>query len=342
MSDLWWEIFGVRPVWIEITRRPSEDIGFALNHYKRSHRAYELLSHPEKNDMVLHWYSKRQQFVGVSKVAKPAIEWKGSRVVILKDFQGLPKSSLTLEKIRPFGKKIGLIRDSIAQKGVSTHFPFQPYGPAGWDLPRPALAYLTAAPSELISLLGAIYKSSLQNNSAAPTWADLELGETAHITSRKSQKFKDERFKRYLTANEELILTDSGKILPPDRSSLQAAHRQHNALQNRLAKWLKGKGLQPESQRAMDKYPIDIQWRSGSTLYVAEVKSLNSLNESSQIRRGIGQVLHYRFLAARQHQELDVVAALILPREPGTEWVELCEEVGIVLAWPNQFGRLLH
>jgi hypothetical protein len=340
-KSYWWNELQVRPVWVEITRRPNDDIGVDLTHHNSSPKAFELLGEPEPGDKVLHWDSKRQQFVGVSTVDTPAYRSKGSRIVTLKNFTGLPKDSLSLEKIRPHGQKISQIRDALSPKNESVYFPLQPYGPSGWDMLRPALAYLTAAPSELVALLGGIYERSLQNNSVAPNWTQLQLGRVTPTSVSKNGKAKDEDFKRYLRANEDLIVTDSGKILSPDRSLLQAAHRQHNALQNKLAKWLQVQGLHPESQRAMDKYPIDIQWRIGSTLYVAEVKSISSSNQSSQIRRGIGQVLHYRFLADRQHENLNVVAALILPRKPDTDWLEVCGDVDILVAWPSAFERLL-
>lgn len=339
-KNYWWNEQQVRPVWVEITRRPDDGIGIDLNHHKSSPLAFELLAEPEAGDKVFHWDSKRKQFVGVSTVEKSAHRFNGSRIVNLKNFVGLPKDSLNLEKIRIHGKSIGRIRDSISPTKKSLYFPFQPYGEQGWATPRPAQAYLTAAPAELVALLGAIYESSVHHNSIAPNWKQLQLGPTSKVVTRKKKNTSKEDFKRYLEANEDLIVGNSGKILPPDRSLLQAAHRQHNSLQNKLAKWLEAQGIRPESQRAMDRYPIDIQWQRGSTLYVAEVKSINATNENSQIRRGIGQVLQYRFLAARQHLNLDVVAALILPREPDTDWLEVCDEVGILVAWPSNFRRL--
>jgi hypothetical protein len=340
MSELWWEEIGVRPVWVEITRRPNDGIGVDLNHHESSHRAYKLLSQPQPDDKVLHWDSKRQQFVGVSTVASAPFDKGQNRWVTLKGFNGLPVNSLTLELVRPYGKQIGRIRESISKTSKSTHFPFQPYGSEGWALLRPALAYLTAAPNELISLLGGIYESMRDGDLSSPTWKDYGLGPALKVQTKSGNARDKQSLRRYVEANEELIVTPSGNVKVPDHTLLEVGYRQHNALQNKVAAWLRSRNLTPVSQRAMDRYPVDIQWEDNHTLCVAEVKSINSSNELSQMRRGIGQVLHYRYLASQQHDSFTVVAALIVPRRPSKEWLAICAEVGIRVGWPGEFNRL--
>ena len=102
--------------------------------------------------------------------------------------------------------------------------------------------------------------------------------------------------------------------------------------------------MEPFGAQPLDPLPVDIQWRRGSIHVVGEVKSLKPENETAQMRRGIGQVLHYRKL----FQELNkpgvtsVEAALIVSRKPDKIWVRLCEDLRIRLAWPSQFGALTY
>lgn len=341
MTSYWWNDLNIRPVWVEITRRPNDDIGKDLNHERASRKAYDLLAEPRPRDKVLHWDSKRGQFVGVSTVARYHFDEGKTRWVPLKGFEGFPLDSLTLELIRSQGRQIGRIRESLSPAGQSTHYPFQPYGAEGWGLLRPALAYLTAAPLELVALLGGIYTSSIPSSGPAPTWEDYGLGTPSRLGQSKNRAGSTAR-RRYLEANEDLVVTSSGELRLPNHSRLEAGHRQHNALQNKVAAWLRDQGLVPLSQRALDQYPVDIQWEDGRTLCVAEVKSINSGNEISQMRRGIGQVLHYRHLASKQDSTRKVRPALIVPRKPSKEWIDICEDVGIIVAWPGRFQRLRH
>jgi hypothetical protein len=174
-----------------------------------------------------------------------------------------------------------------------------------------------------------------------PAWTDYGLGTGLPIKSSKSEMTG--AFRRYIEANEDIIVTAKNEAKLRGDKALQAAYRQHNALQNKFAKWLRSRGLKPESKRALDKYPIDIQWQVGKTLFVAEVKSVTKSNEMSQLRRGLGQVLHYRYLATGQHPELDVVAVLIVPDRPSAsdDWTAVCEHAGVALAWPPKFQKLL-
>lgn len=331
----------LQAVWVEITRRPNDDIGFDLNHDRSSTRAYRLLAEPALGDRVLHWDSKRKQFVGTSIVRQSFRDHGTNRRIQLVDFRGFPDGSLTLKMIQRYGPAIGKIRDSLDTSNGPTHFPFAPYGSAGWKRVRPALAYLTIAPHDLVALLGGIYESMRRENPAVPAWLEYGLGPSRRVKSPKSDI--PAAFRRYVEANEDIAVTAQNEAALFNNKALQAAYRQHNSLQNKLATWLRARGLEPESKRAMDKYPVDIQWQVGNTLYVAEVKSLTTYSELSQLRRGLGQVLHYRHLAAAQHPQLDVVAVLVIPRTPSTsdDWKAVCSGVNVLLAWPPHFdGRL--
>jgi len=331
----------LRPVWVEVTRRPNDDIGVDLNHDRSSPRPYRLLAEPAPGDRVLHWDSKRQQFVGTSVVRLGHRDHGTKRQVELKNFRRFADGSLTLEMIQRHGMAIGKIRDSLDTSNGPVRYPFAPYGSAGWKRVRPALAYLSVAPADLVALLGGIYDSARQGNPLIPMWGDYGLGSTRRLPS--SDSAMSAAFRRYVEANEDITVTAQNEAKLRNDKALQAAYRQHNTLQNKLAMWLRARGLSPESKRALDKYPVDIQWQVGQTLFVAEVKSLIKSNELSQLRRGLGQILHYRYLAAAQYPELDVVAVLIVPRSPTTsdDWSAVCRHAGVLLAWPPRFDKLL-
>ncbi len=337
MTTYWWDHEGVRPVWVEITRRPNDDIGVDLNHSRESRNAYRLLGEPRPGDAVLHWDSKRQQFVGASAVKSPPRDQGARRWIELKQFIGFPHDSVTLNFIRRHGTKIGAIRENGGDP--RTHYPFAPYGDAGWRKVRPVLAYLTAAPTELISLLGGIYESSRNNDSTWPSWRDLGLGQPNKVKPLKPVDTPG--FLRYLTANEDIDVSSGGISRLPNVHALEAAYREHNRLQNRLASWLKEQGITPESQRAMDRYPVDIQWRHREKVYIGEVKSLSGSNEMQQMRRALGQVLHYRHLAERQLKGTEVQAVIVVPRSPGPDWVETCKKAGVTVVWPETFTHLV-
>ena len=72
---------------------------------------------------------------------------------------------------------------------------------------------------------------------------------------------------------------------------------------------------------------------------MAEVKSLNHVNEVRQLRLGLGQVLHYRSLFSASVP--DVRAVLAVEYEPtDPDWVALCHGHGVELVWPGSADRL--
>jgi len=61
---------------------------------------------------------------------------------------------------------------------------------------------------------------------------------------------------------------------------------------------------------------------------------LTEQNEEKQLRRNHGQVLRYRHLLSRGGKQ--VRAVLVAEREPSDHtWLQLCEDVGVVLVWPE-------
>jgi len=335
-KTFWWRDLGVRPVWVEITQRPLEDVGRDLNHsYKRT---WPLLADARRGDHVLHWYSKMGCFVGCSEVSDSDVDIRGKdHYRYLTNFTQFPDAAISLEALRLNWKKIQKCHDNHANrvpKGMSPLFPFAPYAKT-WKRLQPQLNYLTAAPPELTALLGSIYEAHRKGSKLYKSWSALGLGGTNIVVETSKPTYE---------RADELVSIAQGEVRVPDAAELEKSTRIHRRVQNQAADWLQKKGLEPFGAQPLDPLPVDIQWRRGSIHVVGEVKSLKPENETAQMRRGIGQVLHYRKL----FQELNkpgvtsVEAALIVSRKPDKIWVRLCEDLRIRLAWPSQFGALTY
>ena len=338
-SELWWREETAQRIWIEITRRPNDDIGSDIRHNTEQVRL--LLEIAKKGDKVIHWDSKRGCFVGISTINDSKPRKIGDDLgLLLSDFTQFPKGILTLEQIREQWKLVKEIHEEFSVPGESLYFPFAPYGSSGWKALRPRLAYLAIAPPSLVDVLGAIYKQHAEPSTSQPWEAfGVSTGLLPKITKAKQRplvkysKAKEEQSSianTWLTSNEALV----------------KATAEHHKLQNLLATWLKRNGFAPDSTRAMEKLIVDLKWREGNTLCVCEVKTLGR-EESNQLRLGLGQVLSYRFETNKiegKRAGTNVKAVLAIDRQPSQEilelWEGLCDELGVLLVWPSEFRRI--
>jgi hypothetical protein len=332
----WWQYLGVRPVWVEITQRPLKDVGSDLNHFNK--RTWPLLAEAQRGDHVLHWYSKMGCFVGCSEISDSKVDIQGEdHFRYLTNFTQFPDTAISLPALRMNWTKIQKCHDDHSArvpKGSSLLFPFAPYAKT-WKRLQPQLNYLTVAPPELTALLGSIYEAHRKGSKLYKSWSELGLGGTNVVV-----KIPKPVYQRV----DELVTIAQGEVRIPDTAELEESTRMHRRLQNQAAVWLQKKGLAPFGAQPRDPLPVDIQWHRGSIHVVGEVKSLKLENETAQMRRGIGQVLHYRKLFEDLNTPgvTSVEAALIVSREPDKIWVRLCEDLRIRLAWPSQFGALTY
>jgi hypothetical protein len=113
----------------------------------------------------------------------------------------------------------------------------------------------------------------------------------------------------------------------------------HVDTQNALASFLGERGIVPR-RPATGEPSFDLAWMVGDTVFVAEVKSTTDDNEEHQLRLGLGQVLRYWDQIAVDGRH--VVAVLVPERDPRTPgWPELCARLGVLIAWPGKFERVL-
>ncbi|MEV6999299.1 hypothetical protein AB0N62_16640 [Streptomyces sp. NPDC093982] len=109
----------------------------------------------------------------------------------------------------------------------------------------------------------------------------------------------------------------------------------HRQLQNTLAEEARKRGFTALSPSPSDP-DFDLAWRDATDqVTVCEVKSLTIANEARQLRAGLGQVLDYQ--DQLRERALEPSAVLWIERAPSEgRWVDLCQRVGVLLAWPGK------
>ncbi len=119
----------------------------------------------------------------------------------------------------------------------------------------------------------------------------------------------------------------------------EAAVAEHHALCTRLIEHLRGAGIAAGELRAV---PVDLAWRDGRGVQmIAEVKSCLGIDDTAQVRLGLGQVLEYR-----QRVGAGAEAVLLVGRVPDPLWYAVCAGVGVRLlsgddegAWEAALAR---
>ena len=353
MKKYWWETESSRIAWFEITRRPEEDIGTNLWVTNPNSIPWTLIHTPKKGAIVFHWDSTRGEIVGYSEVASSAatlgrfgtssVTKRGGKTWRrpLTNYTAFPSGVFTLANFRRYSSEIKEIHDSLRNKhGLPVHFPFAKNGSSGWRKLKPRQTYLAVCPSRLENLIWLMYNDFLKVNKWAGKPKKISLtANQKRIQSKKTSKRDLNEFYRY--ANEEVVISDP-KSRKLDSEALQASSQAHAKTQNMLRNWLVQKGKRPFSPNASHKAKFDLAWRHNGRLYVCEIKSLKSDNEEQQLRLGLGQVLHYKYLMIR-HQKLDVDAVMCVERAPRHQkaWTELASEYGVKLVWSKNYKGLL-
>lgn len=151
--------------------------------------------------------------------------------------------------------------------------------------------------------------------------------------------------KRYKKAKEDGKSTYNSPF-DRDPDAIDRANNSHAKLQNDLAEFVRKAGYEPMSPEVPDtpNYDLAWYWGPGPTLVVAEVKSITDDNETSQLRHGLGQVLHYKSQilngSCGASQPEDCLAVLAVEREPRDPiWEDVCRRNHVKLVWPGEFMR---
>jgi hypothetical protein len=116
-----------------------------------------------------------------------------------------------------------------------------------------------------------------------------------------------------------------------DPGETERALAAHRGVQNELARLVLSRELKPLEPGPGDPL-FDIAWWDSDTLYVAEVKSVTDLNETRQLRLGLGQILDYQDSLSDSAKRVEAILAL--ERRPTEErWLGLCEQHGVRVFW---------
>jgi hypothetical protein len=300
---------------------------------------YSLIWWVEPGDIVFHYDRNQQAIVAwsraVGRVEEAPVVWLAHRAATRRrigtptpqpgwwlDLDGpypLPQP-VTLAELRARGD---LIRTALEEQRSrfegSLYFPFFFYG--GEEL-RPMQPYLNKLPAAIVRMFPALADSSFDEMSSIAA-----LSTTATALGTK-----------YRTASVSPIASGRDPF-SVDPAAVERGLKGHADTQNTLAVALEAAGSEPRSPQPGDPN-FDIAWERGGMVYVAEVKSVTSLNEERQLRLGLGQVLRYRDLL-RAAGRTDVQAVLVTEREPrDASWKRLCSELGVALTHPPDFASL--
>jgi hypothetical protein len=115
--------------------------------------------------------------------------------------------------------------------------------------------------------------------------------------------------------------------------------RAHNRTVNLLADAARQAGHTPLRPRNDDPQ-FDLAFYLAEVLWVVEVKSITEHNEERQLRMAFGQVA--RYCQAMGDAGIATKPVVAVETHPYDEsWIDLCNEKGIVLIWPDVFSLAL-
>ncbi len=125
----------------------------------------------------------------------------------------------------------------------------------------------------------------------------------------------------------------------------EQAEKQHQAMLEDIASFLISQGITPKESSS-----IDLAYSENKTFILCEIKSANADNLTSQIEKGIIQVLYYRYVIKEKIME-PIDARLIVFRcvedYVFLEWEKFCKSLNIALyvydsslTWPNRLLQI--
>lgn len=129
----------------------------------------------------------------------------------------------------------------------------------------------------------------------------------------------------------------STKTIASNAVALERANSSHLALERLLAKIMKTAGEKPLYTTSID------MLCTGSSAVVGEIKSCTGRNFHSQVRRGISQLLEYRWLY-RDSLPKDVQLMLLVEIQPPQKkrWlIEYARSLGIALVWKQPGSEVI-
>jgi hypothetical protein len=135
----------------------------------------------------------------------------------------------------------------------------------------------------------------------------------------------------------------SPEVFTKDPAKLERALMTHIDTQNQISDIISGKGFKPLSPGKGKKPDYDIAWKSYKNFWIVEVKSLPNGGETSQLRIGLGQLLHYKEQLRKKYPKLTIRTVLALEKRPEFEemWRSICDDSNIVFCYGPEFRALI-
>jgi hypothetical protein len=314
------------------------DLGANLNAPQTDERgaefwSYSLLNFVGPGDVVFHYYRPQQAIVARSiptgDLWEDEVVWAARGLsarnagiqphrrpgwyVGLKQYVMLDQQ-VSLESIRDAQTELSALREQlIGLVDWPLYFPFE----MGNKRPlRPMQGYLFKLPAFFVEHFP-------------------QLRQTGSPISIKELSKEFGREYRFADENTSVGQSDPFSL---DPALVERGLRSHATTQNALAEYLKERGHQPRSP-GPDEPNFDLAWICDSWTWVAEVKSVTEANEETQLRLGLGQLLRYQ---QAFHSRGNVRAVLVIERPPTDLcWETLCEELDILLIWPENWREKL-
>jgi len=109
--------------------------------------------------------------------------------------------------------------------------------------------------------------------------------------------------------------------------------RRHNALSNRFADWLRNRGYTEVLQEA---WGVDVEFRSDSALWRAELKICHPVGTTKSIREALGQLFEYNYFGMRQPADRWLIVIDEEPLDADLEYIERIRRefsLPLSLAW---------
>lgn len=123
-----------------------------------------------------------------------------------------------------------------------------------------------------------------------------------------------------------------------DIVALERAHAAHWMLESIMSESVRAKGFTPKQNKHIDMYFV-----AENEMILAEMKSCHRRNLHTQVRRGVAQLLEYRYLYKDTFKE-EPILVLVIETAPSIkqEWLAAyLESIGILLSWKDANRRKL-
>jgi hypothetical protein len=347
----WWDGDSSEIYWLETTDRP--DLGVDLkapqtDDHGHPHASYFLIREVSVGDVVFHYHTRERRIAYWSRVASEAfaedIMWAshgavareahvrpynrpGWRVLLEGPFPVSPP--VTLADLRDAESDLRALVTSI--RDSSHRSLYLPLAFSDRRSVRPTQFYLTKLPLGFVLSLPALMTAADAAGNALVE--ELQPPPSKPEPPAPSEELGD----AYVAANEEAASSER-QPFAVDPTLVDRGLRGHAMTQNALAAYVTDRGHEPRSPSAREPQ-YDLAWRAGDVTFVAEVKSVTTSNEESQLRLGLGQVLRYAHLLREAGNTcVPVLAIERLPTD--LSWTRLCDTLCVRLCWPPDFAVL--